>query len=335
MNTVTELHDRARPTGEPGSVDPAPVREHLAALVAAGLTRETIAARAGVGRRSLSRLTAGRTTRLCRGTAAAILAVPVPESPDYIDPRPAREHLAALRDAGLGVRRAALLAGLPTTTLRRIAAGERARIHAATAAAILAVPLPDVEQLAAVVSVDGTGTRRRIQALMRNGWPVPQIASRAGLARQTLYNALDGGRVAASTAATMALAYDELWDAAPDDSTPELAAFVARARAQAEAAGWPPPMAWDDDAIDDPAMPRPVDAVGASGRLRLDLDEWAFLVRGGEEAERAAARFGVTLGAVEQAAGPSRHARPDVLALMRAARAARVDAAEGVTAWTA
>ncbi|MFI8528472.1 hypothetical protein ACIGB8_28720 [Promicromonospora sukumoe] len=238
----------------------------------------------------------------------------------YVDAAPAREHLAALETAGMGRCAVATRTGITRQALRLIANGERAQIHRDRAAAILAVEVPAVAPLTLAV-VDATGTRRRVRALMRLGWPLARIASAAGLERHTAAWLVDAQHVAPSTASAVGRAYDELWDVAPDVSTPKLAAGVSRARRRAESAGWPPPMAWDDDSIDDPAAPEPTDAADDSAG-RLDLDEWLFLVRRDEDPERAAARCGVTLSAVEKAAGPDRHDRPDVLAELRGARAA-------------
>lgn len=236
---------------------------------------------------------------------------------DRVDPAPAREYLAELRAAGLNVPSIALAAGLSEPTVRRLAAGADPKIRHTTAAAILAVPLSGGDQLAG--QVDATGTRRRIHALMRCGWPVAQIAARSGMTRTGLYKALSAARVLDGTASAVARAYEALWDAEPDVSTPALAAAVRRTRRTAEAAGWPPPAAYDDD-IDNPAAPEPVDV--APSAVGLDLDEWLYLVHNDEDPERAAARFGVSLSAVEKAAGPDRHDRPDVLAELRGARAA-------------
>lgn len=249
---------------------------------------------------------------------------------DRVDPTPAREHLAELRAAGLNVPSVALASGLPEATVRRLRAGADPTIRSATAAAILAVPLSGVAQL--VGQVDATGTHRRIHALMRCGWPVAQIAARSGLTRTGLYKALGAARVLDGTASAVARAYEALWDAEPDVSTPALAAAVRRTRRTAEAAGWAPPAAYDDDDLDNPAAPEPVD-VAPDEDVPVDLDEWLFLVRNDEDPERAAARCGVSLATVERAARADKQNRPDVLAELRGARAA--SRRWGVETWAA
>lgn len=90
--------------------------------------------------------------------------------------------------------------------------------------------------------IDATGTRRRMQALMRIGWPSHAIMARLGYS--------DGGnwilyadRIHVDTARRVTALYDELWD------IPGTSKWT---RTWATNQGFPPPMAWDDDMIDDP-----------------------------------------------------------------------------------
>ena len=73
--------------------------------------------------------------------------------------------------------------------------------------------------------------------------------------------------------------------------------------------GWAPPLAWDEDDLDDPNAqpwlePERPDA-------DLNMAEFMRLLDCGEPPEQAATRVGVTLGAIEAAA--RRHGRDDVL----------------------
>jgi hypothetical protein len=52
----------------------------------------------------------------------------------------------------------------------------------------------------------------------------------------------------------------------------------------------------------------------------VDLDEWLFLVDGGVHPAEASARLGVSVSAIERAAG--RHNRPDITARCSGARSA-------------
>lgn len=240
------------------------------------------------------------------------------ETAGVVPAGPVRDHLDTLRRAGLSLAHVAALTGLGMATVNRLRAGRNATVLATTADAILAVPLPAVAQLAPNDVVDATGTRRRVQGLMRAGHPVARIAASAGVHYTILGDVLAGSTlVTARTHLGVARTYDELWDARPDTSTPQRANASRHAQARAEVAGWPMPAAWDDDDIDDPdASPAEAPDAVVPGRFVLDLDEWVFLVRGGENSDRAAARCGVTPAAVERAAHRAR--RADVLALLAA-----------------
>lgn len=105
---------------------------------------------------------------------------------------------------------------------------------------------------------DPAGTRRRLQALMRNGWSFGLLASRLGFNRQVLWRRLAGWtRVTERTAAQVAALYDELWDQAPPERTRHEKRAATMARQYARDHGFPPALAWDDDEgphfIDDPA----------------------------------------------------------------------------------
>lgn len=186
----------------------------------------------------------------------------------YVDARPAAAHLRVLSAAGLGWKRVAAMAGVSSSCVYpllygrpdRNAGAPRTKARRALVAAILAVPMPTLDDLGATVVVDSTGGRRRLQALMTRGWSVQRIATTRGLSRKPLDHALEGGSINARTARAVVAAYEALWDQPPpQDSTGDRIAAV-RARNRARAAGWAPPMAWDVDAIDDPTA-TPADPV--------------------------------------------------------------------------
>lgn len=60
-------------------------------------------------------------------------------SSKYVDPTEAREHLEWLRSIGIGTRTIEQRSGIGRTAITKILAGDRGRIHADTAARILAV----------------------------------------------------------------------------------------------------------------------------------------------------------------------------------------------------
>ncbi len=110
---------------------------------------------------------------------------------------------------------------------------------------------------------DATGTRRRIGALMWNGWSMGQIGARLGWERKNLRIVLhDRPRVSPQTAAKVRALYDDLWDQPPPQETKFEKGAASKARKYARAHGFVPPLAWDDDpgphCIDDPAaVPAP------------------------------------------------------------------------------
>jgi transcriptional regulator with XRE-family HTH domain len=170
--------------------------------------------------------------------------------------RPVLAHLERLERAGVGWRRAADTAGIPRSTVHQLIYGRagrppQLRLRAAAAAALLEVT---PRNAAPAWHTDATGAGRRLRALVATGWPVRRVASLSGLSARTAYDLALGRRatVGPATAARVAAAYDRLWAAPPPARTPQDAAAVARARRYAAERGWPPPLAWDDDEIDNP-----------------------------------------------------------------------------------
>jgi hypothetical protein len=92
------------------------------------------------------------------------------------------------------------------------------------------------------------GTRRRIRALMRLGWTAQHIATECGWEhRNAVLDLITPGRreqtTLTSTRDRVAAAYDRLSMQIGPSS---------RTRNRAERADWLPPLAYDDDRIDDP-----------------------------------------------------------------------------------
>lgn len=196
-----------------------------------------------------------------------------------IDAQPVRDHVEALQAAGMGWKRIAAAAGVPNGTMSRLLFGKpeqgygpSKRINPDAAERLLAVPLPTPEQLGGGTVIDGTGTRRRLQALVAAGWSQAALAAKLDMSAGNFGSLIHGhrrkagaGRVLAFTHRAVAALYDELWDAQPPTGRGRHDA----ARA-AQRYGWPPPAAWDDDTIDDP------DATPALGDDDVDLvDELA------------------------------------------------------------
>jgi hypothetical protein len=171
---------------------------------------------------------------------------------------PVLQHIAALNAAGVSTRALATRTGVGVTSLQtmkgRRGRGPRQWVTKELAAAVLAVQVPGAADVPAMIPgralVDATGTRRRAQALMAIGYTQTDILGRIGRAYAVGYRLWHSRQqqVHAETAEKVAAIYDELAMTTPPDSW-----VTRRARRHASRRGWAPPLAWDDDTIDDPA----------------------------------------------------------------------------------
>lgn len=91
--------------------------------------------------------------------------------------------------------------------------------------------------------VDITGTRRRLQALAAIGWPLGEIADRLGTDPQTLRRLVTQKRCATSTRDKVRALYDELSMTVNGNR---------RTMTWAAKRGYSPPLAWNDEDLDDP-----------------------------------------------------------------------------------
>jgi hypothetical protein len=97
--------------------------------------------------------------------------------------------------------------------------------------------------------VDPAGTRRRLQALYALGWGWKDIGDRLSMTNQVIYRIASGkhATVMERTADKIAALYDQLSDVRPIGPT---ANWI---RSSARRHKFLPPIAWDDDTMDDPA----------------------------------------------------------------------------------
>ena len=169
-----------------------------------------------------------------------------------VDAGPVRAHVLALKAAGVGDRRIGELSGVSRSALQKISRNRRgtdeplrSNVWRSTANRILAIPL-EVDNRNYGVRIDSTGSLRRLRALQAIGWTQTEIARRIGwtVANINRYFISDPDRINRSTAVTIAKVFNEL-QLIPGPSD--------RSRRHAKAKGWPPPLAWDEDTIDDPA----------------------------------------------------------------------------------
>lgn len=161
-----------------------------------------------------------------------------------VDARPVRDHVERLLAGGMSFRAITLAAGYRSRNSLHEAL-RRDKVLRRTRDRILAVSAESDNRRDRYV--DATGSRRRLQALAVLGWSAREIAARLGRLDHQTYLNVQSGRttvVRQHTVDDIARLYDDLWDK-PGPSK--------RARTIALGKGWVPPLAWDDDAIDDPA----------------------------------------------------------------------------------
>jgi hypothetical protein len=124
------------------------------------------------------------------------------------------------------------------------------RIGAAQARRLLAATVGECGQWR-----NACGSRRRLQALVALGHPPVALARSLGISPPCLRRLLQAEtqRVKITLHSSVSALYGQLWDQLPGEATGRERRAAENARAAAATAGWPPPMALDDDRIDDPA----------------------------------------------------------------------------------
>lgn len=203
-----------------------------------------------------------------------------------VDAQPVREHLAMLRAHGVGKRTIAQRAGVAQTVVNRLIGIDNSRparrVHPDTARKLLAVTLDDHADGA---FVDGTGTRRRLQALVAIGWPQAHLAARIGWSPSNFGVLIhDRELVTAATAGLVRDLYDDL-SMQPGPSE--------RARTYARKRAWAPPLAWDD--IDNP---HDIPAEIRKPTRGVNPEDVLELYEAGENIHAIAGRFGISTNSV-------------------------------------
>ena len=232
--------------------------------------------------------------------------------PSRVAADPARRHVAALLNAGMGRAEIARLAGVSPVVITRLIRGDTLRLTPETDRRLRGVPHRPIEAQE-VGMVSACGSIRRLRALAATGWTFQQIAEQGAVRRHIYSECVQRGRVYAATRAAIADVYARLWDRTPPDTTP-----ARRARLRAQREGWPPPLAWDDGhgphGIDNPAA-TPHEwrraTPGRYGHAAADLIE---LIDAGVSLGGLIER-GMTSAGVERAL--RRHGRPDLWTQIR------------------
>lgn len=157
------------------------------------------------------------------------------------------EHLQRLHAAGVTNRDIFRCSGLDVATIRRLLTGKGAHVFPQTERAVLAVKVNGFTARPPKAWVSPIGSVRRIQALLALGWTGVEIAERAGRPKEWAMRILHFERIEEASRRQVEAVYDELSMTVPSGR------YANHTRRWAAAKGWMPPLAWDDDTIDDPA----------------------------------------------------------------------------------
>lgn len=175
-----------------------------------------------------------------------------PKGP-LVDAEPARRHVRNLMSAGVSLARIATAADVGIATIsgmlytRGPGRPRAEQIRLDNGRRILNVRATDI----VTGYVDAAGTRRRLQALMANGWPQLRLGPHFGLHPRYVTELLRQPSVYGTTAVAVAAAYDRLWNQDPRQHGVSVGVYK-KIRTHARVNAWAPPGAWDDDTIDNP-----------------------------------------------------------------------------------
>lgn len=214
-----------------------------------------------------------------------------PARSPFVDAEPARAHVNALRDQGMGAKRIAAAAGISngamtkllygtyvTTGMGKSAGrygsgelrrGPSERVRRETAERLLAVRL----ELGPGNRVPAVGSVRRIRALVALGWSQSKLAQRLGIRPTNLHLARGCPSTTYATALAVRALYDELSMTLPPQATHRDKIAANRARAYAAERGWLPPLALDEDRLDDPFYE--IESILPEAPAHDDVDEVA------------------------------------------------------------
>lgn len=228
----------------------------------------------------------------------------------YAPAGPVRAHVRRLVRAGIGLKRIGAVSGVGNSTLGKLINGQHGRppsqrVLRSTAQRLLSVSVSD---LAGGALVDQTGTARRLQALVAIGWSAAELGRRLDRLPSNMTALVHGrGQVTVRTRACVAELYDQLSTTVRAGADHRTRQSISRSRAAAARNGWAPPLAWDDDRIEDPAAaPEGVEWQLETGRAGTRLvselaEDVEFLLDGGLSSDEVSARLGMQVASVETA----------------------------------
>lgn len=176
-----------------------------------------------------------------------------------VDAAPVRKHVQKLFKRGWSVRAISKETGVSQSVLNVLLYGsngkQSATVRAGTAEKLLAFKPPfdrKNRQGTRIETVNAIGSQRRLQALVTLGFSLNWLAEYAGYGRSYFKAVLATGTIALTTADVVSDLYERLWNKQPLPETRAQKQSVTYSKRFAKANGWLPPMAWDDDQIDNP-----------------------------------------------------------------------------------
>jgi hypothetical protein len=213
----------------------------------------------------------------------------------------------------------AKLSGIALSTLGAVQWGRPERGHdpyprvmKTTAEKILAVK-PALELMAPGRNIDSTGTIRRLQALVAIGWSQNRLAKQLGMLRSNFGAMMRADQCTAARALAVRDLYNRCWNQPQTGTEWHSKTAATRARNHAANLGWMPPMAWDDDTIEDPNT---VPDLGLKPKLRDTIaDDVEFLHTTGASRDEIAARLSASWETIERQL--HRIDRADIIALVK------------------
>jgi len=176
-----------------------------------------------------------------------------------------REHLLHLLEGEATLRGIAEVSGIPLSVVARLARSRQSRVSRRVAAALLAVTTSELTQRSNPSGlVPKVGAVRRIRALHAIGHSASDIAAVSTLTERDVHDVVTqpGRWITQARWEAIARAYGHL-SMTPGSSS--------KAREIAAAAGYPPPLAWDEEAIDDAdAQPCEPDSDGGIDEVAVE-----------------------------------------------------------------
>ena len=215
-------------------------------------------------------------------------------------PDAAQAHVQELiQRHGVTVRAIADTAGVSPDAISHLSRGLKKSLMATTEKKILAVTAQSIFNRPNPVGfVPNIGARRRVRALLAIGWRHTDLSAKAGFSTGTLLSQV-GDWISKRKHDAVKAVYDELWSTqGPSTRRPKGPDYA-------------PPLAWDDDTIDDPAATpdlgikvakqgRPSKKVEKVSYLEAIAEDVDFLARTGATTEEIAERTGSDWASIER-----------------------------------